>query len=155
LTKSGESDVTVSEKEDQYLVIACQEASAFLALDQGAKAESDWFKCIRNDRDARTFFTRDALAKTTGFGIIVATLIARAYLACVENSEDELAPTGSKVRDLKARENALESELDADCRRDRCGDGSAYAGLEKTPQVFDFTGVFHHFWRREGDSNPR
>lgn len=105
--------VTVREKEVTDLAIAYEQARAFLALDTRQKAESDWFRSIRDDRDARTFFSSTPLTKSTGFAVHVATLVAQAYVGCVESGEDELAPTGTEVRDLKVRARELEKELEA------------------------------------------
>lgn len=47
------------------------------------------------------------------FAMKVAEEVAKAYLACADLREEQIAPTGTQVRVLKATASALEMELDA------------------------------------------
>ncbi|WP_408505102.1 VOC family protein [Paraburkholderia sediminicola] len=47
------------------------------------------------------------------FAMKVAEEVAKAYLACADVREEQIAPTGTQVRVLQARATALETELDA------------------------------------------
>lgn len=103
----------ISEKEQTHLAHAYDEARAYLAMSPRAQAQTAWLKSIRDDRDARGFFSGDAFRSTTSFAVAVGALIAKAYVACAESHEEELAPTVKEVEGLKASATALEFRLEA------------------------------------------
>jgi len=90
-----------------------REAGLFLNQDQTGRAESNWFKSFRDDVDVRSFFRKSVFSKGTSLQIAIVAQVAHAYVACVEDDETDLAPTGSEVRDLVKSATDLESKLDA------------------------------------------
>jgi len=90
-----------------------REAGLFLNLEQAARADSEWFKSFRDDVDVRSFFRKSILSKATSLQVTVVAQVAHAYVACVENGDVELGPTGSEVRELMKSATDLESKLDA------------------------------------------
>ncbi|SDC49193.1 hypothetical protein SAMN05421548_10799 [Paraburkholderia lycopersici] len=91
-----------------------EQAGAFLNLDQAARAQSDWFRCFRDDKDFRSFFKKKKLlAKGTSLQVTVISQIARAIVDCIEEGEPDLAPTGSEVSDIMKSATDLATKLTA------------------------------------------
>ncbi|MGP8434960.1 hypothetical protein ACT2FY_24295 [Paraburkholderia fungorum] len=91
-----------------------EQASAFLNLDQAARAQSDWFKSFRDDKDVRSFFKKKKLlAKGTSLQVTVISQVARAIVECIEEGEPDLAPTGSEVNDIMKSATDLATKLTA------------------------------------------
>ena len=94
------------------LALMYEQASAFLNLDQAARAQSDWFTSFRDDKDVRSFFKKKAvLAKGTSLQVAVIAQVAHAVVDCIEDGEPDLAPTGSEVRDLMKSATDLATRL--------------------------------------------
>ncbi|HDR9317928.1 TPA: hypothetical protein QDB16_004472 [Burkholderia vietnamiensis] len=99
---------------NSHLALMYGQASAFLNLDQAARAQSDWFKSFRDDKDVRSFFKKKAvLAKGLSLQVTVISQIARAIVDCIEDGEPDLAPTGSEVRDIMKSATDLATKLTA------------------------------------------
>ncbi|MCE4543039.1 MULTISPECIES: hypothetical protein [unclassified Caballeronia] len=97
-----------------HLALMYKQASDFLNLDQAARARSDWFRSFRDDKDVRGFFTKKKLlAQGTGLQVTVISQIARAIVDCIEEGEQDLAPTGSEVRDIMKSATDLATKLTA------------------------------------------
>ncbi|KAA0080908.1 hypothetical protein CIW54_22850 [Paraburkholderia sp. T12-10] len=101
-----------NEKEQVHLAHAYDEARAFLRMKPCAQAHSAWLSSIRDDRDSRSFFGGEPIRGGTGFAIAVATLVAKAYIACAESGEEMPAPTVKQIEGLKACAGALELKLE-------------------------------------------
>ncbi|CAM2195994.1 conserved protein of unknown function [Paraburkholderia kururiensis] len=112
VNKNSGSYVTVLDTESQYLSIALERAQAFLALDLRHRSTADWYRQLREDRDSRTFFNANVIRRTPMFGVKVAEQVAKAYLACADLCDEEIAPTGRQVRALRSKAFALEAELE-------------------------------------------
>ncbi|WP_124607124.1 hypothetical protein [Burkholderia sp. Bp9142] len=107
------SAVTVLDTENQSLSDALERARAFLALHPRKRAADEWCRYLRQDRDSRTFFDARPITRTTMFSVKVAEEVAKAYLACSDTREAQIAPTGAQVRALQATASALEAKLDS------------------------------------------
>jgi hypothetical protein len=103
--------ISVKEAEVSAVDAAYDEARAYLALDTNAKANSGWFKWIRRDRDADSFFSRPNYG-LTGFGTQVAILVAKAYVDCVEDAVGSaFGPTGTEVEQVRLCARTLDTTL--------------------------------------------
>jgi hypothetical protein len=99
---------------NSHLALMYEQASAFLNVDQAARAQSDWFRSFRDDKDVRSFFKKKkVLAKGTSLQVTVISQIARAIVDCIEEGEPDLAPTGSEVRDIMKSATDLATKLTA------------------------------------------
>lgn len=99
---------------NSHLALMYEQASAFLKLDQAARAQSDWFRSFRADKDVRSLFKKKkVLAKGTSLQVTVISQIARAVVDCMEEGEPDLAPTGSEVRDIMKSATDLATRLTA------------------------------------------
>ena len=105
--------MTVLAIDNQTLADTIERAQAFLATQPQKRAADNWCRYLRDDRDSRTFFDATPMTQSTVFGVKVAEAVARAYLACVEGQEAELAPTVAQVRKLQASASAFEADLDS------------------------------------------
>lgn len=103
--------ISVKDVEVSAVDTAYDEARAYLALDTNARANSEWFKWIRGDRDAVGFFSRSNYG-LTGFGTQVAAHVARAYVDCVEDSVGSaFGPTGREVEQVRLCARTLDRTL--------------------------------------------
>ncbi|MFM0551915.1 hypothetical protein P0D69_13210 [Paraburkholderia sediminicola] len=99
---------------NSHLALMYEQANAFLNLDQAARAQSDWFRSFRDDKDVRSFFKKKkVLAKGISLQVTVISQIARAVVDCIEEGEPDLAPTGSEVRDIMKSATDLATKLTA------------------------------------------
>jgi hypothetical protein len=90
------------------------QATAFLNLDQTARAKSVWFTSFRDDKDVRYFFKKKSvLAEGTSLQVAVIAQIAHAVVSCVEDGEPDVAPTGSDVNKLKKSAADLAATLNS------------------------------------------
>lgn len=107
----GRDSVAVKEREESAVVTACEDARAFLKLEPSAQAKSDWYKSIREDRDARSFFV-GPFRTSVGFGVAVARRVAQAYVDCVEDGEAEFGPTRKEADALKQAARTLDCQIE-------------------------------------------
>jgi hypothetical protein len=105
--------MTVLEIENQHLPLTLERAGQFLTQSPQQRVASDWLRHLREDRDSRSFFNGNALRRAPMFAMKVAEEVAKAYLACSDASDEQLAPTGTQVRTLQASASTLEAELAA------------------------------------------
>ncbi|WP_321952111.1 hypothetical protein [Paraburkholderia bannensis] len=99
---------------NSHLALMYAQANAFLNLDQAARAQSDWFESLRDDKDVRSFFKKKKLlAKGTSLQVAVISQIARAVVDCIEEGEPDIAPTGAEVRDIMKSATDLATKLTA------------------------------------------
>jgi hypothetical protein len=103
--------ISVKEAEVSAVDAVYDEARAYLALDTNARANSEWFKWIRRDRDADVFFSKPNYG-LTGFGTQVAVLVAKAYVDCVEDTVGStFGPTGTEVEQVRLCARTLDRTL--------------------------------------------